>query len=259
MQTSAGAPTPSCPASRNRGCAAGRGRDAGEPVRERNAILRGPFERQRQQELEARRARLGFAERQLLGVVVDRRVIGAHEVDGAVGKAGAQRGAVAGSAQRRHQTALRVEPADVDVAQMQVMHARRRRSPAASPASRRAPSRRPRRSTAGTDARARRSRGPARRSSPARSSPPPAVSPAGRAASRPRRRARRRPCARCESCGRSQTRWPNVAAYCIARSSTPVSVSGASACENATQPASASSPISVSSTPWRPTVSAPIG
>ena len=41
-------------------------------------------------------------------------------------------------------------------------------------------------------------------------------------------------------------------AYCIARSSTRVSASGASACENATHPASASSPISVSSTPARP-------
>ena len=120
MQTSAGAPTPSCPPGRTEDLRRP-GRDAGEPVRERNAILRRPLQRQRQQELEARRSRLGFAERQLLGIVVDRCVVRAHQVDGAVGKAGPQRRAVAGSAQRRNQTALRVEPADVDVAKMQVV------------------------------------------------------------------------------------------------------------------------------------------
>src|SRR2546425_1193609 len=67
------------------------------------------------------------------------------------------------------------------------------------------------------------------------------------------------PRARWTSCGRNQTRYPKVAAYCSARSSTCVSARAASACENATQPASASSPISVIVSPFKPTVSAPIG
>ena len=58
-----------------------------------------------------------------LRVVVDGRVIGAHEVDRAVGEPGAQRRAIARAAQRRDQPALRVEPADVDVAEMQVVDA----------------------------------------------------------------------------------------------------------------------------------------
>ena len=50
-----------------------------------------------------------------------------------------------------------------------------------------------------------------------------------------------------------------LAAYCSARSMTCVSASAASACENAMQPASMSSPISVIVSPFRPTVSAPMG
>ena len=61
------------------------------------------------------------------------------------------------------------------------------------------------------------------------------------------------------SCGRNQTGKSKVAAYCSARSSNCVSASGASACENATQPASVSSAISVRCEPLRPSVSAPIG
>ena len=61
------------------------------------------------------------------------------------------------------------------------------------------------------------------------------------------------------SCGRSHTEKSKVAAYCIARSNTRVSVSGASAWLNATHPASASSAISVSSCPLSAEVSAPTG
>jgi hypothetical protein len=49
-------------------------------------------------------------------------VVGAHEVDRPVREPGAQRRAVARAAQRRYQAALRIEPADVDVAEVQVMH-----------------------------------------------------------------------------------------------------------------------------------------
>ena len=53
------------------------------------------FRRERQQQLDAGRARLGFGERQLLRVLVDRRVVRAQRVDCAVGERGAQRVAVA--------------------------------------------------------------------------------------------------------------------------------------------------------------------
>ena len=62
------------------------------------------------------------AERHLLVVVVDGRVIGARGVDRAVGQARSKRRAVARAAQRRHEIRERIEPADVDVAQVQVMH-----------------------------------------------------------------------------------------------------------------------------------------
>ncbi len=61
------------------------------------------------------------------------------------------------------------------------------------------------------------------------------------------------------SCARSHTGKPNVAAYCSAWYKTWLSANGASACENATQPASTSSAISVSRSPFRPWVSAPTG
>ena len=96
--------------------------DPRERRRQRHLVLACPFERQRQQQFQTGRAGLGFGERQLLRVVVDRRVVGTHEIDRAVGEARAQRRAIAGAAQRRHEAALRVEPADVDVAQMQMMH-----------------------------------------------------------------------------------------------------------------------------------------
>lgn len=52
---------------------------------------------------------------------------------------------------------------------------------------------------------------------------------------------------------------PKVRAYCIARSSTCVSRMSWAACEKPTQPASASSAISVMTSPFRPTVRAPSG
>jgi len=61
------------------------------------------------------------------------------------------------------------------------------------------------------------------------------------------------------SSARSQTGRPKVAAYCSARHSTCVSVIGHLACEKATQPASASSAISVRRSPASFTVSAPTG
>ncbi len=61
------------------------------------------------------------------------------------------------------------------------------------------------------------------------------------------------------SCGRSHTLKSKVAAYCMARSSTWVSVSGASAWVKAMQPASVSSAISVSLLPSSFCVSAPSG
>ena len=67
------------------------------------------------------------------------------------------------------------------------------------------------------------------------------------------------PRARNASWGRSQTVKPKLRAYCIARAMTWVSTSASLACENPTQPASASSAISVSTSPFRPTVSAPSG
>ena len=72
-----------------------------------DAILGRPLERERQQQLEAGGAGLRLAERHLLAVVVDRRVVGADDVDRAVRHARAQRVAVARAAQRRHQVRLR--------------------------------------------------------------------------------------------------------------------------------------------------------
>ena len=236
------------------------GRDARQRRGQRNLRLVRPFERQRQQEFEAGRARLGLGERQLLAVVVDRRMVGADRVDRAVGEARAQRVAVARAAQRRHEAALRVEPADVDVAQVQVVDGDVAGDRRGRRASRRAPSRRLRASTVARCARGRRFRAPARRSSPARSSPPQA----GIAAQAEPRRdlavvrdaaAREIGVLRTQPDADSRTS-PRTAAR---GSSTCVSASGASACENATQPASASSPISVRSSPLSPTVSAPTG
>ena len=95
--------------------------DTVERCGQRQFFFLRPLERQGQEQLDRGRAGLGFSERQLLGVVVHRRMVGADEIDGTVDEARAQRGAVARAAQRRHQMAVRVEPSDVDVAQMHVM------------------------------------------------------------------------------------------------------------------------------------------
>ena len=116
-----------------------------------------------------------------------------------------QRVAVARAAQRRHETALRVELADVDVAQVKVVHgdvARDRQAFLFGGTHEATPS--------ALDRRARCTRAPVlaherddRRA--ARSFPPPPESAAIPGVSRPRRRARRRLRARSASCGRSQT------------------------------------------------------
>jgi hypothetical protein len=55
----------------------------------------GPFQSQWQRQFDAGRARLSFGERQLLGIFIDRRVVGAQRVDCAVCERCAQRVAVA--------------------------------------------------------------------------------------------------------------------------------------------------------------------
>ena len=62
------------------------GGDARERLEPAASWLVRPFERQRQQQLEPGRARLGLGERQLLAVVVDRRMVGADRIDRAVGQ-----------------------------------------------------------------------------------------------------------------------------------------------------------------------------
>ena len=89
----------------------------------RASLALAPLERRAEQQLEAGRARLGFGERQVLGVLADRRVVADERVDGAVGERGADRVAVALLAQRRHQPHRRVEVADVDVDQVQLVDA----------------------------------------------------------------------------------------------------------------------------------------
>ena len=121
MHTSAAWPT-----ARSAGAFADHLRGLAGDARERHgqcdAVLARPLERERQQELEPRRARLRFAERHLLAVVVHRRVVRAHEVDGAIGEAGAKCRAVARGAKRRNEPRVRREPADVDVGQVEVMN-----------------------------------------------------------------------------------------------------------------------------------------
>ena len=76
----------------HRGRAAGDGRER-LPQPEPRSLA--PFQRRAQQQLEPGRARLGFGERDLLGVFPDRRVIADERVDRAVGERGADRVAVA--------------------------------------------------------------------------------------------------------------------------------------------------------------------
>ena len=49
-------------------------------------------------------------------------MIRANHVDRSVSKTGAKRGSIAGAAERRHDVGLGIEPADVDVAQVQMMN-----------------------------------------------------------------------------------------------------------------------------------------
>jgi len=90
-------------------------------VRERLLVPLRPLERQRKQEFQPRRAGFGLGERHLLPVVVDRRMVRADRVDRAVDESRAYRLAVAHAAQGRNQPAIRIEPADVDVAQVQMI------------------------------------------------------------------------------------------------------------------------------------------
>ncbi len=122
MQTSAGAPMPRCPASipRTRAGSAGRAR---KRLHERQARFAAPLQGEREQQLEPGRARLGLAERQLLRVVVDRRVVRADRVDRPVGEPRAQALAVALAAERRHDVAVRVEVAEVELREVQVVRA----------------------------------------------------------------------------------------------------------------------------------------
>ena len=100
-QMSAGAPAASVPAAHAQHARRAIGDRARAPAARARPASRPPLERERQEELEARRAGLGFGERHLLRVVVHRRVVRAHRVDDAVGEPAAQRVAVAGIAQRR--------------------------------------------------------------------------------------------------------------------------------------------------------------
>src|SRR5204863_6168820 len=80
-----------------------------------------PFQRERQQKLESRRAGLGLGERQVLAIVVDRRVVGADAIDHALLQAAREGVAIALTAQWRLEAAIRVEVAEVHLAEMQVM------------------------------------------------------------------------------------------------------------------------------------------
>ena len=97
--------------------------DPGQRVEQREAHFLAPFQGQGEQEFKPGGARFGFAEGDLLGIVIDRGVIGAEDIDRTAGQAGAQRVAVALAAQRRVQPGMRVEEADVMVAEVQVIDA----------------------------------------------------------------------------------------------------------------------------------------
>ena len=147
-----------------------------------------------------------------------------------------KRFAVALAAQRRLEAAVRVEVAEVHVAQVHVVDRRRRSSPAGLRPSR-AASARPRRRV---DSRHTCTRAPVARTS-SRRVPSAIVSANDGMPGRPRRVATSPSCATPPfashtSSARSHTGKPKVAAYCSARHSTCVSASGAFACENATQP-----------------------
>jgi hypothetical protein len=149
-QTSAGAPARRSPAA-TPSSFAGSQVILASAAGQRHLLFHRPFERERQQEFQAGRARLGFAERNLLAIVVDRSMVGTDEIDRAVGDARAQRRAVAHRAQRRHHVRVRVEPSDIDSRTGADDGPRHRSSPAGLPSSLREPSPRLRQWTACTD------------------------------------------------------------------------------------------------------------
>src|SRR4051812_13397702 len=93
--------------------ARGLGADAREGLGKAELASLAPLERQRQQQLQAGRAGLGLRERQVLAVVVHRRVVRARAVDGAVLEPARERVAVALAPQRRIEPAVGIEVADV--------------------------------------------------------------------------------------------------------------------------------------------------
>ena len=118
-------------AGRNAGHTGRIGRDLGHGARQRTLarlwlaqrVVVGPFQGQRQQQFQARRAGRRFAERQQFFIVIDGRVVRAHGVDRAVEQAGADGIAVALAAERRRDARVRIEEADVGVRQVHMVHA----------------------------------------------------------------------------------------------------------------------------------------
>ena len=101
------------------------GRPAGDFAERLNqgyVVLGRPLQRQRKQRFERTGAGFGFAERQQLVVLADRRVIRADDVDRAVGEPRNDRVAIARAAQRWIESEIRIEVADVDVDQMHMMN-----------------------------------------------------------------------------------------------------------------------------------------
>src|SRR5262249_43016358 len=97
--------------------------DARKRFHQRQPRRLAPLERQRQQQLEPGRTGLGLGERQMLAVLVDRRVVRAEAVDHAFGEAARERIAVAARTQRRLETAVRIEVTEVHVGEVHVVDA----------------------------------------------------------------------------------------------------------------------------------------
>src|SRR5205085_12065397 len=97
--------------------------DAGERLGERQLSRLAPLEGQRQKQLQARRAGLGFGERQVLSVLVDRGVVRAGAIDRTLLEAAGQRIAIALAAKRRLEPAVGGEVAEVELAEKQAVDA----------------------------------------------------------------------------------------------------------------------------------------
>ena len=80
-----------------------------------------PLQRKRQQQLQAGRAGLGFGERQVLAVLIHRRMVRAQAVDSALGQTARERVAIALASEGRLEPAMRIEVAEIHVAQMQMV------------------------------------------------------------------------------------------------------------------------------------------